>query len=325
MKLVLFQHTRGSGDSPIQPGILVEDSVVNISSALAGVESHSPQQLMQGIINNYDRLRPSLEHLALTGPRAPLTGVRLRAPLPRPGKILCCIGNYWEHAQREARPLNMFMKNPDAVIGPGDTVALPRFTEPYVFQHEAELGIVMRGPAKEVSRQDAMKAIFGYTCVIDVSARAEGRSTWRQGSWMGKSFDTFCPLGPCIATADEISDPNNLEVKFWNNGQLRHDYNTNDMEHRVPELIAFATTIMTMNSGDVIACGTNHEGLGPLQDGEEGIIEIKGIGRLTIHVSDPLKRSWERGIYMGANSTNPAAVAARLAREAQQTQQQGQR
>ena len=128
---------------------------------------------------------------------------------------------------------------------------------------------------------------------------------------MGKSFDTFAPLGPCIVTADEIPEPNNLAVKFWNNGDLRHDYTTNDMEHWVPELIAFATTIMTLNSGDVIACGTNHEGLGPLQDGEVAEIEIQGIGRMSVTVSDPLKRSWERGIYMGPDSTAPAAQAAR--------------
>lgn len=78
------------------------------------------------------------------------------------------------------------------------------------------------------------------------------------------------------------------------------------MEHRVPELIAFATAIMTLNSGDVIACGTNHEGLGPLQDGDIAEIEIRGIGRLSVNVSDPLKRTWERGIYLGPGSTAPA-------------------
>jgi 2-keto-4-pentenoate hydratase/2-oxohepta-3-ene-1,7-dioic acid hydratase in catechol pathway len=245
----------------------------------------------------------------------PLDILRLRPPLPRPGKILCCIGNYWEHEQREPRPLNMFLKNPDAVIGPGDTIVLPEFTDPYVFQHEAELGIVMKGPAKKVSAADWRKAVFGYTGIIVVSARAQGRSTWRQGSWMGKSFDTFAPIGPCITTADEIPDPNKLWVKFWNNGDLRHDYVTDDMEHTVPELVEFATAIMTLNSGDVISCGTNHEGLGPLQDGEVCEFELEKIGRMTLHVRDPLKREWERGIYMGPNSTNPAARAAR----AQQT------
>src|SRR5918912_4303914 len=123
--------------------------------------------------------------------------------------------------------------------------------------------------------------------MIDVSARAEARFTWRRGSWMGKSFDTFAPLGPCITTADAIDDPNKLWVKFWNNGDLRHDYVTDDMEHTVPELVEWATTIMTLNSGDVIACGTNHEGLGPLQDGEFCEIELEKIGRMAVHGRDP--------------------------------------
>ena len=195
----------------------------------------------------------------------PLDRVRLRPPLPRPGKILACIANYWEHAQREPRPLNMFMKNPDAVVGPGDTIMLPEFTVPWMFMHEAELALVIKGPAKMVKAKDWKSAVFGYTAMIDVSAREQGRKTWPASpltSWLGKSFDTFAPIGPCIATADEIEDPNDLIVRFWNDGQLRHNYNTDDMEHRVPELIEFATTVMTMNSGDLIACGTNHEGLG---------------------------------------------------------------
>jgi 2-keto-4-pentenoate hydratase/2-oxohepta-3-ene-1,7-dioic acid hydratase in catechol pathway len=225
--------------------------------------------------------------------------------------MLCCIGNYWEHdAEREARPLNMFLKNPDAVIGPGDTVELPEFTEPWIYMHEAELAIVIKGPAKNIAREDWRDAVFGYTCMIDVTARGEGRFTWRRGSWMGKSFDTFGPLGPCITTADAIPDPNNLHVRLWCSDELRHDYNTTDMEHPVPELIEYATMIMTMNSGDTIACGTNHEGLGALQDGDNAVIEIEGIGAMEVHVTDPLKRRWDRGVYMGENSTNRAAVAA---------------
>jgi len=150
--------------------------------------------------------------------------------------------------------------------------------------------------------------VFGYTGMIDVSARGEGRRTWKAGSWLGKSFDTFAPIGPCIATADEIPEPNAVHVQFWVDGQLRHNYNTDDMEHLVPELVEFASTIMTLNSGDLIACGTNHEGLGPLQDGEVVDFEIHGIGRMRLSVRDPLKRSWEKGIYMGADSTNPDAI-----------------
>jgi 2-keto-4-pentenoate hydratase/2-oxohepta-3-ene-1,7-dioic acid hydratase in catechol pathway len=306
VKLVLFQS---SATAEIVPGVLTDHGVVDISAAVQ--KSYTPQLTMQGIIDGFDKLRPALEKLAKDGNAIALEKVQLRPPLPRPGKILACIANYWEHAQRDARPLNMFMKNPDAVIGPGDTIMLPEYTVPWMFMHEAELALVIKGPAKMVKAENWQSAVFGYTSMIDVSAREQGRRTWPATpltSWLGKSFDTFGPIGPCITTADEIKDPNDLIVKFWNDGQLRHHYNTDDMEHRVPELVEFATTVMTMNSGDLIACGTNHEGLGALQDGETVDIEIQHIGRMTLKVSDPLKRTWERGVYMGADSTNLEAV-----------------
>ncbi len=303
MKLVLFQNG-GKGD--VLPGVLTDRGVVNVADAAP--RGATPQLTMQGIIDHFESLRPSLRRLAENGKALPLSDVRLRAPLPRPGKILACIANYWEHGAMEARPLNMFLKNPDAVIGPGDTIVLPEHTEPWIFMHEAELALVIKGPAKMVKKEDWRSAVFGYTGMIDVSARGEGRRTWKTGSWLGKSFDTFAPLGPCIATADEIANPNDVHVQFWVDGQLRHNYNTDDMEHPVPALVEFATGIMTLNSGDIIACGTNHEGLGPLQDGEVVDFEIHGIGRMRLPVRDPLKRSWETGIYMGPDSTNPEAV-----------------
>jgi 2-keto-4-pentenoate hydratase/2-oxohepta-3-ene-1,7-dioic acid hydratase in catechol pathway len=240
MKLVLFQRP---DDHAVLPGLLTDRGVVGIADAVP--LSDTPQLTMQGIIDGFEPLRPALERLARDG--RPIPDARLRAPLPRPGKILACIANFWEHGAMEARPLNMFMKNPDAVIGPDDTIVLPE-------------------------------------------------------------FDTFAPIGPCIATLDEIPDPNDVHVQFWVDGTLRHNYNTDDMEHAVPKLVEFATTIMTMNSGDVIACGTNHEGLGPLQDGEVVDFEIHGIGRMRLHVRDPLKRTWDKGVYMGPDSTNPEAV-----------------
>src|SRR6266851_8395241 len=259
MKLVLFESPDHAEPTP---GLLTGRGIGDISGAVA--KSYTPQLTMQGIIDGFDRLRPALDGLASDGAARPLDSVRLLPPLPRPGKILCCIGNYWEHAQREPRALNMFMKNPEAVIGPGDTIMLPELTEPWIFMHEAELALVIKGPAKKIGRADWRQAVFGYTGLIDVSARGEGRRTWKAGSWLGKSFDTFAPIGPCIATADEIPDPN--------------------------------------------ACGTNHEGLGALQDGETVEIEVQHVGKMSLKVVDPLKRSWERGIYMGVDSTNPEAV-----------------
>lgn len=303
MRLALFQK---AGSADVLPGLITQDGVVSVADLVS--PGPTPQLTMTGIIDDFERLRRDLERRGRDGDATPLAEARLRAPLPRPGKILACIANYWEHGALEARPLNMFLKNPDAVIGPGDTIVLPEFTEPWIFMHEAELALVIKGPAKKVKAENWRSAVFGYTGMIDVSARGEGRRTWKAGSWLGKSFDTFAPLGPCIATLDEIPNPNDVLVRFWVDGQLRHNYNTDDMEHLVPELVEFASTIMTLSSGDVIACGTNHEGLGPLQDGEVVDFEIQHIGRMRLNVVDPLKRTWEKGIYMGADSTNPDAV-----------------
>jgi 2-keto-4-pentenoate hydratase/2-oxohepta-3-ene-1,7-dioic acid hydratase in catechol pathway len=302
MKLVLFQ----TDDGPVRPGVLTDDGVVDASPIVP--PAATPQDTMASIIDTYADLRPRLEQLAHDGPKHALDALRLRPPLPRPSKVMCCIANYWEHAQREARPLAMFLKNPDAVVGPGDTIRLPESTVPWMFMHEAELGIVLRGPAKNIRAHDWRSAVFGYTGMMDITGRGEGRSTWGRGTWLGKSFDTFLPIGPAITTADEITDPNDLWVQFWNDGQLRHNYNTDDMEHRVPELIEFASRTLTLRSGDLICCGTNHEGLGPVQDGETVELLIHGIGRMALHVEDPLKRSWERGIYMGQDSVNHEAV-----------------
>ncbi len=191
MKLVMFEAAGRGGP---RPGLLTDRGVVSVAGAVE--KGHTPQWTMQNLIDGFERLRPSLEKLAATGEALPLASVRLRAPLPRPGKILCCIANYWEHAQREARPLNMFLKNPEAVVGPGDTIVLPEMTEPWIFMHEAELALVIKGPAKKVDPANWRDAVFGYTCLIDVSARGEGRRTWKAGSWLGKSFDTFAPIGP---------------------------------------------------------------------------------------------------------------------------------
>jgi 2-keto-4-pentenoate hydratase/2-oxohepta-3-ene-1,7-dioic acid hydratase in catechol pathway len=303
VKLVLFSD---HGSELMRPGLLTDSGVIDITSVVP--PARTPQRTMESIINTFDTLRRSLERLSAHSEPRPLDSVRLRPPLPRPSKVMCCIANYWEHAQREARPLNMFLKNPDAVVGPGDTIRLPNYTVPWMFMHEAELAIVLKGPVRNVSRADWRSAVFGYTGMMDITGRGEGRSTWGRGTWLGKSFDTFLPLGPCITTADEITDPNDLWVQFWNDGQLRHNYNTDDMEHRVPELIEFASRTLTLHSGDLICCGTNHEGLGPVQDGETVEMLIHGIGRMALSVEDPLKRTWERGIYMGQDSVNHEAV-----------------
>jgi 2-keto-4-pentenoate hydratase/2-oxohepta-3-ene-1,7-dioic acid hydratase in catechol pathway len=223
-----------------------------------------------------------------------MTNVRLRPPVPRPGKVIMGEGNYQETVKVvPPRPLRTFFKSPDAVIGDGDNVVLPKF-KPVIFNHEAELAVVFGEEAKEVSEEDALKHVFGYTTGVDVSARApeEGEPTLA-GYQYGKSFDTFLPLGPSITTADEIENPNDLQVRYWVNEHLRQDYNTSDMDHTVAFMIATLSHVMTLKPGDVIMCGTNHGNLGPLQDGDLGEIEIEKVGRSSHRVVDSLKRTWD--------------------------------
>lgn len=306
MKIARVKRTT---DGSSTPAVVVGDGFVPLGALLG--DHDDAQRAMSVLISGFEELQPEIESLVTSTPVLAPEEVTLLAPLPRPTNMLCCIANYWEHADRPARPLNMYIKNPDAVIGPGGQIVLPESTEPWMFMHEAELGIVIKGPAKDVPREGWRQAVFGFTGVVDVSARGRGRRTWGQVSWMGKSFDTFAPIGPWITTADEIPDPQDLHVRFWNDGELRHDYSTEDMEHGVAEIVELASSVMTLRSGDLIACGTNHEGLGAVQDGEKLDFEVERIGRMSLSVSDPLGRSWDRGVYLGPDSTNAAVAKGR--------------
>jgi 2-keto-4-pentenoate hydratase/2-oxohepta-3-ene-1,7-dioic acid hydratase in catechol pathway len=137
-----------------------------------------------------------------------------------------------------------------------------------------------------------MDYVFGYTCMMDLSARGMGGFV----GFADKSHDGFAPMGPWIVTADEIDDPQSLQVRLWVDGELRHDYNMDDMAYPIARLIEWASTINTLEAGDVISCGVNHQGLGPIQDGETVVMEIEQVGRLSVVVQDPHKRKWPKGI-----------------------------
>lgn len=286
MKLALFDN--------YIPGVVNDGQIVDLSAAVGeSVMALAPALRMNAIISEFDRLRDRIAEAA-AGRGKPLESVRLRAPVPRPSKMLFGIGNYRENVDAEIRPLGLYLKSPSSILDPGGTVKLPP-ADAIIFHHEAELGFVIGKRGKDISSANAMDHVFGYTCIIDVSARGLGTGI----GFIDKSQETFCPMGPWIITKDEIPDPHDLDIRLWENEQLRQDYNTSDIEHPIPEIVAWAAKIATLEPGDVFACGTNHQGLGPMQDRETCTIEIERVGRLTVNVSDPLKRRWPFGIDRG--------------------------
>ena len=287
MKLALFNDYR--------LGVIQDGNIVDAMDALSGSHFHKPQDLIEEVIVNWDALKPEIEAAIRGKDGVPLESVRLRAPVPKPPKLICAAVNYLEFGQREPAVLDAFLKSPTAVIGTGETCELPPVPAS-VFHHEPELAFIIGKTASKVSQEDALSYVFGYCNFLDMSARglqgAVGNSFF-----LGKCWDTFAPMGPALVTADEIPSPNNLQVRLWNNGEPRHDFPTSDMAHKIPELISEFSKISTLEPGDVVATGVNHQQIGAVQDGDVLRMEIENLGpALVIHISDPSKREWPRGI-----------------------------
>lgn len=283
MKLVLF-------DDYI-PGALVDGGVVDLSDAAGrDIMALPGEARMPAIIARWDEIGARLE--SASRQNAPLEKMpRLRAPLPRPGKLPFASGNFNEGFEGPTFPIDFFFKAPSTILDPGEEVQFPEH-DAQLFFHEAELGVVIGKRAKNVAAADAMDHVFGYTCVNDFSSTGLPGVI---GGVRSKSFDTFCPVGPCIVTKDEIPDPHKLQIRLWVDDVLRQDYNTDDMEHQVPALIEWLAAILTLEPGDLLACGTNHHGIGPIQHGEVMRLEIDGIGSFSNGVNDPQRRRWPKG------------------------------
>ncbi len=273
-------------------GVVVGDGVVDVSSVVADIPHTGPGDLMTGLIARFDAYRPRLQAAAASGPARPLAGLRLRPPLPKPGNIVCMAVNYMEDGTRSApAPLNAFHKAPSAIIGDGDTMELPDVPAT-IFEGEAELAVVIGKPATRVAAADAMAHVFGYVNFIDGSAR--GLPPAGNVFFQMKSRDTFAPIGPFLVTADEVPDPHQLAVRLWVNGEIKQDFNTDDMAHRIPRCIEWVSAIHTLQPGDIVATGTNHRGLSSFMDGDRVELEVAGMGRLHVRVRDDLKRVWSR-------------------------------
>lgn len=287
MKLVLFNDYR--------LGVLQNGNVVEVMASLDSLHFHKPQEMVEGLILGWDQVKPKIEQEIQGKEGVPISDVTLRAPIPRPPKLICAAVNYLEFGQRKPAILDAFLKAPTAIISTGETCELPPVPAS-IFHHEPELAFVIGKTATKVDQKDALSHVFGYFNFLDMSARglqgAVGNSFF-----LGKCWDSFAPMGPALVTADEIPEPNNLQVRLWNNGEARHDFPTSDMAHQIPELISEISKVTTLEPGDVIATGVNHQQIGAVQDGDTLEMQIENLGPpLVIHIKDPSKREWPRGI-----------------------------
>jgi len=232
---------------------------------------------------------PTYRDALATRPRRAFDPKLLGPPVPRPGKVVGAPVNYLDHKAEmnvdfTVAGLGFFLKSPSSIVGCDGEVPIPfpgRRTD-----QEAELGVVIGRRAVDVTKQEALDHVFGYTCLLDITVRgSEERST-------RKSFPGFTPIGSWITTADEIPDPNALRVRGWVNGNLRQDAPTSDMIYDVAALIEFMSSVIALEPGDVIATGTP-AGVGPIMPGDIVRVEIEGVSSIEIPVVDATREPHE--------------------------------
>jgi 2-keto-4-pentenoate hydratase/2-oxohepta-3-ene-1,7-dioic acid hydratase in catechol pathway len=269
MKLVSFS----TADGVIRPGALLEDnSVVDLSAA--------------GYTDTLAAITAGLSE-APAGPVVPAAEVRLHAPIANPPRVFAIGLNYRDHAIESGMAIPttpvVFFKLTTAIIGPGDSIVLPKnSTEP---DYEAELAFVMGKGGYRIPASAWREHVYGYTMVNDVSARDVQLAT---SQWtMGKSFPTFCPIGPAIVTADEIADPHQLAIGLTIDGVVHQNSNTRELIFKIPELVEYLSSITPLLPGDVVSTGTPYGvGLGRtpkrwLKPGETVTVTVEGLGSLT--------------------------------------------
>jgi len=269
MKLVTFSTTEGI----VKPGYLLEETkeVVDLSdefnSTLEVITRNGPE--------------------ALSGTRFPLAEVKIKAPLSNPPRIFCIGLNYRDHAAESNMALPkfpvVFFKLTPSIIGPGESIVLTSITSQP--DYEAELAFVIGKGGFKISAENAMRHVFGYTIINDVSARDIQFST---SQWtLSKSLPTYCPMGPAIVTADEIADPHALKIELSIDGETLQNSNTRELLFRIPELIEYISSITPLLPGDIISTGTPAGvGLGRtpqrwLRPGETVTVKVEGLGELT--------------------------------------------
>jgi 2-keto-4-pentenoate hydratase/2-oxohepta-3-ene-1,7-dioic acid hydratase in catechol pathway len=277
MKFVTFQRPGARAEV----GVLLGDQVAGLAGAgfadMLSVVASGPEG--RGKIENFVQNPPA-------DAMVPLSSIRLLAPVPRPPKLICVGLNYRDHAAEARQEIpkipTIFAKFSNVVIGPGQAIVLPRNSRKP--DYEAEFAFVIGTGGRHIPGYEWRQHVFGYTAFNDVSARDFQRAT---SQWMiGKTFDTFAPMGPCLVSADEIADPHALEISLRIGGETLQHSNTRELIFKIPDLVAYLSSVVTLEPGDVVATGTP-AGVGfartpprYLQPGDEVVVSIEGIGEL---------------------------------------------
>lgn len=288
MRLVTFLAASGEGLG----ALLGHDRVLDLRRAVPSAPASMP-----GLVADAAALAAVGQAVAVPDRAAvlPLSAVRLCAPVPRPGKVVCIGYNYRGHQPvDDPRYPDVFAKTGNTIVGPGDAVLLPRASDQV--DYEGELAVVIGSTAHEVDEAQALRHVAGYSVFNDVSAR-----DWQQhgSQWvLGKSFDTFGPMGPCLVTADEVPDPQALTVEVAVNGQVTVRSTTEVMVFPVARIVSYLSQVMTLDPGDVIATGTPQKlpetlarGERYLRAGDEVAVTIGHLGTLTNPVADSPARA----------------------------------
>ncbi len=261
-------------------GIVLGDRIIDVSDLVDNDLHFWPPVAMNRLIADFPKFRKTLE-AATNRAGIPLADARLLTPIPAASKVIAYPINYHDHGiemgrETRANNLGFFLKPPSSLCGASDAIVLPAI-EGRRIEHECELAIIIGKRGRDIPREKWAEHVFGYSCLMDIVVRGKEERVAR------KAYDTFCPVGPWIVTADELGDPTSLRGRLWVNDELRQDANTRDLVLDIPGMIEVASHIMTLEPGDIIAAGTP-AGVGPIRHGDKVRIEFERIGTMTMDV-----------------------------------------
>lgn len=267
-------------------GIVRDEQIYDVSTACGVDPAEWPPVGIVRVIANWDALRPAIETAVRTGIGRPLAEVRLETPDPWPNKLLALPSNFQDHAdEMKGRSYavtgsdntGFFMKANSSMVGANDEIVIPAGYDGREFHHECEMAIVIGKRAHHVALADALSYVFGYACLIDVTMRGKEERVMR------KSFDTFCPVGPWITTAEEVGPTADIVLRLWVNGVLKQEAPVSEMVVGIREAIVLCSSVTTLQPGDIIASGTM-QGVGSIVPGDTIRIAIERVGEMTIPV-----------------------------------------